>query len=262
MNAVRTATNLLPPAVARVGQVPLHADGEQLGDDELRQRACTELLRQRAIALGRLRGDDPAPADGVISAAAAAAIHALLDDELAVPEPDDTACRRHHAAHLARYAVGERVQARHILFAVTPGMDIGALRAQAERTLLEVRAEPALFAQRASAQSNCPSGGHGGDLGWVSADDCAPEFAHELFGHSEIGVLPRLVHSRHGLHVVEVLSREPGQQPPYEAVASAVAATLRRQSFATAMRQYLKRLAADAELEGVDLEASDSPLVQ
>jgi hypothetical protein len=42
---------------------------------------------------------------------------------------------------------------------------------------------------------------------------CAPEFAREIFGKPEVGVLPRLVHSRFGLHVVEVLAREPGLEP-------------------------------------------------
>jgi peptidyl-prolyl cis-trans isomerase C len=259
---LHSTPNMTIHPVARIGDVALHAEGEQLDTAELRQRACTELLRQRAMATGRLGRDDAAPVEGVISAAAAAAISELLDTELEVPEPDDAACRRHHAAHLSRYAVGERVLARHILYAVTPGVDITALRSRAEHTLLEVRAEPALFAQRAQAQSNCPSGQDGGALGWLGATDCAPEFARELFGHAEVGVLPRLVHSRHGLHVIEVQAREAGEQPPYEAVAAAVAATLRRQSYATALRQYLQQLAAAADIDGIDLAGSAAPLVQ
>lgn len=99
-------------------------------------------------------------------------------------------------------------------------------------------------------------------MGWLLAGDCAPEFARELFGRSEVGVLPRLVHSRFGLHVVEVLAREPGRQPPYDTVAAAVAQQLRQQAFATALRQYLQLLAADAVVAGVDLDAADSALVQ
>jgi carbonic anhydrase len=79
----------------------------------------------------------------------------------------------------------------------------------------------------ARATSNCPSGAEGGALGWLTADDCAPEFAREIFGKPEVGVLPRLVHSRFGLHVVEVLAREPGLDPAFEAVKSAVAQGLR-----------------------------------
>ena len=37
---------------AHVNGTPLHAPGEQLDQDTLRQRACTELLRQAAIAQG------------------------------------------------------------------------------------------------------------------------------------------------------------------------------------------------------------------
>ena len=78
----------------------------------------------------------------------------------------------------------------------------------------------------------------------------------------EIGVLPRLVHSRFGLHVVEVLAREPGGMPAFEAVRGAVALALRQQTFVSALRQYLQLLAGAATLEGVDLDAADTPLVQ
>ena len=75
-------------------------------------------------------------------------------------------------------------------------------------------------------------------------------------------MLPRLVHSRFGLHVVEVLARMPGLAPDFEAVRSAVEQALRQQTFTTALRQYLQLLAGLAEVEGVDLEASATPLVQ
>ena len=52
------------------------------------------------------------------------------------------------------------------------------------------------FAKSARELSNCPSGEHGGDLGWLANTDCTPELARERFGHVEVGVLPRLVHSR------------------------------------------------------------------
>lgn len=250
-----------PPSV---NGVVLAASHEVVDDEALRQRACTELLRQAAIGTGLLAADDPAPQDGAITEAATAAIEALLDRELQLPDPSDEACRRHYAAQPTRYAVGERARVRHVLFAVTPGLDVNALRRRAEGCLLDLRcgAEATRFGQVAAITSNCPSGAEGGDLGWLTAQDCAPEFAREVFGHSEIGVLPRLVATRFGLHVVEVLAREPGAHKPYEAVRSAVAQTLRQQAFATALRQYLQVLAGQARLEGVDLEAATTPLVQ
>ena len=84
-----------------------------------------------------------------------------------------------------------------------------------------------------------------------------------MFGElREVGVLPRLVHSRFGLHVVEVLAREGGQAQPFEAVRGAVAMALRQQAYVTALRQLLQVLAGAAMIEGVALDAADSPLVQ
>jgi peptidyl-prolyl cis-trans isomerase C len=252
--------------IARVNGVALNGEREELAPEELRQRACTELLRQAAQRAGLLDAADAPTTDGVISEAAAAAIEAVLERELNIPEPTEEACRRHHAAHESAYRTGERVRVRHILFAVTPGVDVAALRKQAEAIYLDVRCHDGRasdgFAEAARKWSNCPSGEHGGDLGWLEAGDCAPEFARELFGRAEVGVLPRLVHSRFGLHVVEVMEREPGAAQPYEAVRGAVAMALRQQAFVTALRQYLSVLAGAATVEGVELDAADTPLVR
>ena len=83
-----------------------------------------------------------------------------------------------------------------------------------------------------------------------------------MFGHVEVGVLPRLVHSRFGLHVVEVLEREPGMAQSFESVRGAVTMSLRQQSYVTALRQYLRLLAGAAVVEGVDLDTADTPLIQ
>jgi peptidyl-prolyl cis-trans isomerase C len=255
-----------PARVARVGGVALNRESEALSSDELRQRACTELLRQAAIRDGLLDAADAAPDDGVISEAASQAIDAWLERELRVPEPSPEACLRHFEAHPARYRSGERVRARHILFAVTPGVDVAALRQRAEACLLDLRCHDGSAGQRfatsAGEMSNCPSAAQGGELGWLMPGDCAPEFARELFGQVEVGVLPRLVHSRFGLHVVEVLERDSGVAQTFEAVRGAIAMALRRQAYATALRQALRLLAGAAVVEGVDLDASPTPLVQ
>lgn len=263
-----TSTN--PPVVtpiARVNGVALNTQAQSLPADELRQRACSELLRQAAIAQGFLSVTDPISVDGVLSEDASTAIEALLEKNLELPEPSEAACQRHHAAHQARYSSGERVRARHILFAVTQGVDVVALRNRAETTLLDVRCHDGTdrqdrFALAASTQSNCPTGANGGNLGWLTASDCAPEFAKEIFGQADVGVLPRLVHSRFGLHVVEVLERVPGMAQGFELVRGAVTMALRQTSYVTALRQYLALLAGQARLEGVDLDAADTPLVQ
>lgn len=252
--------------IARINGTALNVLGESLAPEALRQRACTELLRQAAIAGGLLDAADATPSDGVISEAATLAIEAWLEREIKLPEPSEEACQRHFAANPARYRSGERVHVRHILFAVTAGMDIVALRKRAEACLLDVRCHDGkttdAFAVAAHQLSNCPSGELGGDLGWLGVADCAPEFSRELFGHVEVGVLPRLVHSRFGLHVVEVLARKAGTAQDYEDIRGAFAMALRQQTYITALRQYLQLLAGKARVEGVNLDAADTLLVQ
>jgi peptidyl-prolyl cis-trans isomerase C len=264
-SSVQPAGSVATAPVARVNGVALNSPQELLDEESLRQRACTELLRQAAQQAGLLAHDDAPGTGGAISADASSAIEQLLERELAIPEPSEEACRRYHDAHPAAHAQGERAHLRHVLFAVTPGVDVKQLRLRAEAMLIDLRCADdggAQFAQAAAQWSNCPSGQHGGDLGWLTRADCAPEFAREVFGGAEIGVLARLVHSRFGLHVVEVVARDPGQQPAFEEVRKAIALTLRQQTWVNALRQYLQLLAGAAAVEGVELEASDSPLVQ
>mgnify|MGYP003338143008 CR=1 FL=1 len=253
--------------IASVNGAPLHLNGESLDEAELRRRAGTELLRQQALNEGLLDGADAPAADGAISVAASTAIEALIEKNVLIPEPADEACRRYYAAHKQEYRIGERVRARHILFAVTSGVDLAALRKRAEAVLVDVRSHDRKdagdrFADAARQYSNCPSGAEGGELGWLTQEDCAPEFARELLGKIEIGVLPRLVHSRFGLHVVEVLERDVGNVESYEVVREAVAQKLRQQAYLTALRQYVSLLAGMARIEGVDLAAAATPLVQ
>lgn len=257
-------------ATASVNGVALNAQGSPLSTEELRQRACSELLRQAAVSNGLLDPADPgmAAGDGILSAAATLAIEQLLEQTLIIPQASEEECRRHYVAHRASYASGERVHVRHILLAVTPGVDVAALRTRAEAMLLDVRCHDggadaaAAFAEQARQFSNCPSGARGGDLGWLTTADCAPEFARELFGQREVGVLPRLVHSRFGFHVVDVVERRPGVERSFEAVHGAVTMALRQKTYVTALRQYLAQLAGQAQIVGVDIEAAETPLAQ
>jgi peptidyl-prolyl cis-trans isomerase C len=255
-----------PNPLAHINGVSIADASETLNDEELRQRACSELLRQAAIKTGLLDADDPQPVGGAMSESASTAVEKLLDDQLRAPEPEDEACRRFYEGNTPRFSVGERVRARHVLFAVTPGVDVTALRKRAEACLVDLRCETEAgenrFGKVAAELSNCPSGAEGGNLGWLLESDCAPEFAREIFGKPEVGILSRLVHSRFGLHVVDVLERRPGAVPTYEQARSAVMQTLQRQQFATALRQYLQLLAGQANIEGIDLDRSDSALVQ
>ena len=253
---------------ASINGVALHEPGQALDADTLRERAWAELLRQRAVHLGRLPRVNVLVAPE-LGAAEQQAIEAMTDDEVRAPEPTDEECRRYYEANKPHFIVGQALHVRHILFAVTPGVNVHALTQRAEAALLDlVRKDvPAgRFEQLAAELSNCPSSAQGGDLGWVSPEDCAPELANELFYQTDsrwgMGVHPRLVLTRFGLHIIEVLGRRKGTLPAYEEVATGIRQRLQHQSRATALRQYMRLLVGQARVEGIELEGADSPLVQ
>ncbi len=49
---------------------------------------------------------------------------------------------------------------------------------------------------------------------------------------------------------------------PFDSVRQAVAMSLRRKTYVTALRQYLRLLEGQASVEGVELEVADIPLLQ
>lgn len=257
-----------PAAVPAINGITLLAPGERLDPEGLRERAWGELLRQEAVRQGLLPRHPELTAP-LLTASDQQAIQQLLDEAVPARVPDDQECRRWYEAHRARFIEGRQVHARHILFAVTDGVDVHALVRRAEQALLELSrkdAPPARFSELARELSNCPSGAEGGDLGWITPEDCAPELTQELFDIHEprqgLGLHPRLVHSRYGFHIVEVLGRKHGRQLPYDQVREGVAAELAQRSRATALHQYIRLLAGEALVEGIDLEGASTPLVQ
>ena len=255
-------------AAARINGVALHAPGQRPDTATLRELAYAELLRQHAVRQGLLPAHDGIGAPA-LTQAERAVIEAMVDREVVTPQPTEGEGSRYHEAHKPQFVVGQALHLRHILFAVTPGVNVQALTVHAERALLELShkgVHPDRFAQLAAELSNCPSSAQGGDLGWVGPDDCAPELATELFHlqHAQggTGVHPRLFHTRFGFHIIDVLERRAGIQPAYEAVRERIAALLTMQSRARGLHQYMSLLVGEAEIEGIALEAADSPLVQ
>ncbi len=228
-----------------------------------RALAVRELLLQRAGALGLLEGGLPREAVTFAGRAAEDEVIArVLDAEVATPSATPEECRRHYEAHAERYGSGELVEACHILFAVTPGTPVAQLRAKAEETLAELRAHPDRFAQRAQELSNCPSGAQGGTLGQFGRGQMVEEFDAAVFAGGSTGVLPQLVATRYGFHVVRVDHRVPGRALPFDAVRERIARELEASVQARALRQYVELLAGAAAVEGVDLAGAASPLVQ
>lgn len=219
--------------------------------------AIRELLLQRACEAGlvtSVEADDEAACD--------AAIERLLACEAPVPEPSEAECRKYYDTHPIELMSGELVEAAHILFAVTPNAPVDAIRRQAEAVLREALAAPECFAELAQRFSNCPSAAQAGHLGQLQRGDTVPEFEQAIFGAETAGVLPRLVRTRYGFHVVRIGHRVAGEKLDFAAAQPRIAARLRSAVEAKAAEQYVRLLAGKAHVIGIDLGAATSALMQ
>ena len=264
----QATANSAPESVASINGITLHSPGQRPDEETLRELAYTELLRQQAVQVGLL------PRKAVLEApeldeAERTVLETMVDTAVQVPAPADEECQRYFDARKNQYVVGQAVHLRHILFAVTPGVNVQALSVHADKALISLLGKDVpvdLFGKLAGELSNCPTSTQGGDLGWVGPQDCAPELATTLFFQTEtpvgLGVQARLIHTRFGFHIIDVLERRDGKTLAFDEVRERVAAQLAMQSRAKALHQYMTLLVGQALVEGVELDTADSPLVQ
>ena len=257
-----------PVTIASINGIALHGPNARPDEESLREQAFTELLRQQAVQMGLL------PRAAVLETPALGAsersvLEAMVDAAVQVPAPTKEECQRYFAARKNQYLVGQAVHLRHILFAVTPGVNVQSLSVHADKALISLLGKNVpidLFGKLAAELSNCPSSTQGGDLGWLGPQDCAPELASILFFQAEVpvglGVLPRLVHTRFGFHIIEIRERREGKPLAFVDVSERVAAQLALQSRAKALHQYMGLLVGQARVEGIILSSFDSPPVQ
>ncbi len=97
-------------------------------------------------------------------------------------------------------------RARHILIKWDDDSDAGKAKArkEANAVLAKVRGG-ADFAEVAKEESK--DGGsaiNGGDLGWFSTGQMVPTFNDAVFNATSKGIIPRLVESQFGFHIIEV----------------------------------------------------------
>jgi len=221
-----------------------------------------ELLRQEAE---RLRIDEPPLKDdeGRAETFEEAAIRGLVAREVKTPEPDDVACRRFYETNARRFRAPTLYQAAHILLAAAIGDLKGraAARASADAILAAVKADPSVFAGLARERSDCrTSAADGGSLGQFSQGETVAELERGLDRMQEDEIA--IVESRYGFHVVRLDRRIEGNQLPFDAVRARIASYLADTVERKALAQYVSILVGRADIVGVALAASASPLVQ
>ena len=191
-------------------------------------------------------------------------IDAVLSQEIHIPSADTETCKRYFEQNSSFFTTGAIAEASHILFQVTPNLDLNSLRAKAQEVLQLVKDAPDQFAELAKTFSNCPSGAVGGQLGQLSKGQTVPEFEAALFTMKPGSISDKLIETRFGLHIIQLHRRDDGKPIPFEQVETKIHDYLEQQSYARGLHQYLQRLVAAADISGIELQGAEagSPLVQ
>lgn len=228
-----------------------------------RALAIRELLLQRAQAL-ELTAVPVEDDDGRRETDEEALVRAVIDSDVVVPTADDATCQRFYEQNLKRFRTPDLFAASHILIAAAPGDAAGraVARRSADGLLATLREAPERFENLARLHSACTSRDVGGGLGQIGPGQTVPEFERALPAIPVGSVAKEAVETRYGFHIVRVERRDAGRQLPFEVVRHRIAQYLDERVRRAAARQYVTVLAGAAQIIGVDLNGTPSPLVQ
>lgn len=258
------AETALPGAIT-VGGTVISADeimreAQNHPADELAD-AAWEAARALTVRELLLQEAERRAPDDSSNGAADDRIRALIEREVEAPLAGEAECRRFYETNAERFHSESIYLAKHILLPVD-GDGEARVRAVADGIIAHLTERPGDFAAMATEYSACPSAGQGGSLGQITRSSVVPEFEEPLRTAEEGALLPEPVRSRYGYHVIYLEKRIPGAQLPFEAVRERIAAWLEASSWSRAVAQYIGILAGRTEIEGIDLDGTDTPLVQ
>jgi peptidyl-prolyl cis-trans isomerase D len=144
----------------------------------------------------------------------------------------EAAIQQYYQQNAAKYREPEQRRASHILIAVVAGDDAqkrAAAKAKAEAIYLQVKANPAKFAEIAKHDSSdAGSAVQGGDLGWFARNAMVKPFSDAAFAMKE-GQISTPVLSEFGYHIIQLTGIKPAKVQPLEAVKADITTDLQNQ---------------------------------
>jgi len=219
-----------------------------------RALAVRELLIQEARCLD-LQPSPATDAEGRRETDEEALIATLIETQVPVPSPEAASCRRYYERNRARFRSADLYEASHILIAARRSEPdaFNAARERAVALLAHLEAAPQDFAELAKAHSDCSSASSGGNLGQFTAGATTPEFEKALLALKPGQMTSTPIETRYGFHIIRLDRQIPGRQLPFEVVQDRIATYLTERSRRLGVAQYVARLAAGAQISGVDL---------
>lgn len=125
------------------------------------------------------------------------AIRKLLDDKIGALKISDKEIEDFYNKNLAEFSAPAQISAHHILVKEED---------EAKKLLEQLKADPSKFEELAKANSTCPSGQQGGDLGKFGEGQMVPEF-DSACKEAEIGKVVGPVKTQFGYHLLRVNER-------------------------------------------------------
>jgi len=196
-----------------------------------------------------------------------------IKSQIQIPDADLQAA---YEARKAALQVPEERKASHILVEVPADASaekVAAAKARAQALLDKVKANPASFAAVAKAESDDPgSKNEGGDLGFFGRGAMLPEFEDAVFAASAPGLIPNLVKTEFGFHVIRLDEIRPASTPGFDATKDKIREELTAEAagrrfaevaeqFANMVYEQPDSLAPVAERFGLKVETTENWVV-
>jgi parvulin-like peptidyl-prolyl isomerase len=177
-------------------------------------------------------------------------IDKLFQQEIATgAELSDEALRAYYTENTSRLQLPPRVRARHILKVVPAGKTGEEVRAQLVEVRRKIVDEGAEFGQLAVSESDdANTRDLGGDVGWVRITGRKEDLGQLLDG-LEVGQVSEVVQTQMGLHVFQVMERQPGRPATFEEARDEIVQTLTARHARQEVQRRIAELKAKADVE-------------
>jgi parvulin-like peptidyl-prolyl isomerase len=193
--------------------------------------------------------------------------------------------RAYYDTHPKEFDQPEQVHARHILVAASPAeirdqviklkgklpeaelqkqvnTAVADKRQKAESIVADAVAHPEKFEALAQANSDDPgSAKSGGDLGYFSKDTMVPEFASAAFASKPGQIVPQVVQTQYGFHIISVLDHKTAGHQVFKQVEDQIVLMLENQRKQRIFNEWLLAEKAKAKIDIAKAYHFDASLV-
>lgn len=187
-----------------------------------------------------------------------ALIRQVVEREVITPKADEETCRTYYEANKQRFRSADIFEVSHILIAARrdDAKTYVQARQQTAAIIDVLRDNPENFDDYARQVSDCPSSAQSGNLGQITKGQTTQDFEAAFLGMKAGEISDAPVETDYGVHIIRLTRRIDGRVMPLDAVHTQIANYLGDAVERTATSQYIARLAARADISGVEMPSA------